>query len=241
MSSIFIPSLATVRKFGGMGHGQVQRRARRTAFGAKWPLKLSGSADLVKILLRITHRKCIVSGFERLVYQNICLILYLFQTSIYFYYVLEEIWVASTIMVLTRPDQPDPPKKRHLKSSFELFMGFWVYQWPTQWLRLGRLVGDARFVNEWRLKLLSQQKHVSWRLWVVFLSCLFGRGGISPPAWGHAKCQQVLERSGLLPMQGGCVWNLNQVSTHVAPGISVFSHPRMVGNGGDRALMTKGL
>ena len=41
----------------------------------------SGSADLVKILLRITHRKCIVSGFERLVYQNICLILYLFQTS----------------------------------------------------------------------------------------------------------------------------------------------------------------
>lgn len=38
MSSIFIPSLATVRKFGGMGHGQVQRRARRTVFGAKWPL-----------------------------------------------------------------------------------------------------------------------------------------------------------------------------------------------------------
>ena len=31
----------------------------------------SGSADLVKILLRITHRKCIVSGFQRLVYQNI--------------------------------------------------------------------------------------------------------------------------------------------------------------------------
>lgn len=158
MSSIFIPSLATVRKFGGMGHGQVQRRARRTAFGAKWPLKLSGSADLVKILLRITHRKCIVSGFERLVYQNICLILYLFQTSIYFYYVLEEIWVASTIMVLTRPDQPDPPKKRHLKSSFELFMGFWVYQWPTQWLRLGRLVGDARFVNEWKIETAEPTK-----------------------------------------------------------------------------------
>lgn len=50
------------------------------------------------------------------------------------------------------------PKKRHLKSSFELFMGFWVYQWPTQWLRLGRLVGDARFVNEWKIETAEPTK-----------------------------------------------------------------------------------
>ena len=89
---------------------------------------------------------------------NVILFYSIFISDIYFYYVLEEIWVASTIMVLTRPDQSDPQKKRHLKSSFELFMGFWVYQWPTQWLRLGRLVGDARFVNEWKIETAEPTK-----------------------------------------------------------------------------------
>lgn len=69
MSSIFIPSLATVRKFGGMA--RFGGGPEELCSGQNGHSEHSGSADLVKILLRITHRKCIVSGLQRLVYQNI--------------------------------------------------------------------------------------------------------------------------------------------------------------------------
>ena len=60
-------------------------------------------------------------------------------------------------MVLTRRINRIPQKKTP-EELLWVVHGFWVYQWPTQWLRLGRLVGDARFVNEWKIETAEPTK-----------------------------------------------------------------------------------
>ena len=61
-------------------------------------------------------------------------------------------------MVLTRPDQPDPQKKDTPRAPLSCSWDFGSISDPPNDLDLEDLVGDARFVNEWKIETAEPTK-----------------------------------------------------------------------------------